>query len=166
MSCRGRFSLQCARLPPHVALETEVDAEVTANRTEWLWNAPMDASAALGLLKRNHHVASALGDGEFKPDVWTTLQVPMNTARKQVRDDIFPAFATIAKGDHVGEATGVVADDIAFVKSHFVLIGGIVIPGDGSDAVTAVVDIDVVCKALAGDLTSRRSTSRATATAP
>ena len=49
---------------------------------------------------RNHHVASALGDGEFKPDVWTTIQVPMNTARKQVRDDIFPAFATIAKGDH------------------------------------------------------------------
>ena len=101
------------------------------------------------------------------PDVWTTIQVPMNTARKQVRDDIFPAFATIAKGDHVGQATGVAADDIAFVKSHFVLIGGIVIPGDGSDAVdTAVVDIDVVCKALAGDLNVPTEHIAATATAP
>ena len=142
------------RLPPHVSLETEVDAEVTANRTEWLWNAPMDASAALGLLKRAHHVpAASLGDGDFKPDVWTTIQVPMNTARQHIRDDIFPAFATIVKGDHVGAATGVADDDIAFVKSHFVLIGGVVIPGDGSDpADSGVVDIDVVCKALAGDL--------------
>ena len=142
------------RLPPHVSLETEVDAEVTANRTEWLWNAPMDASAALGLLKRAHHVpAASLGDGDFKPDVWTTIQVPMNTARQHIRDDIFPAFATIVKGDHVGAATGVADDDIAFVKSHFVLIGGVVIPGDGSDpADSSVVDIDVVCKALAGDL--------------
>ena len=76
---------------------------------------------------------AAVGQGEFvhdypsgeRRDVWVTIQVPMNVERQDVREQLFPKLASIVTGSG---ATGVVDDDIAHVHSHFVIIGGIIVP--------------------------------------
>ena len=78
-------------------------------------------------------------------DVWVTIQVPMNVERQFVREQLFPTLASIVTGSG---ATGVVDDDIAHVHSHFVIIGGIIVP----DTISTYAEIDQLCRALEVDL--------------
>ena len=102
----------------------------------------MDTSGALG---QDSETVAAPGDEA----VWVTAQVPTNSGNMDVRDHLLPELAAIAAWG----GTGVVEGDFALVRSHFVLIGGIILPHPtGNPGETALVNIDLVCDGLAVDL--------------
>ena len=88
----------------------------------------------------------------YPHDVWFTVQVPTNSGADKwgVRDNLLPTLVDIASE---GGALPIDANDIAFVRSQFVLVGGIVVPGDPADpTIGATVSLDVICGGLAVDL--------------
>ena len=126
-----------------------VDADVTEMRTDAIWNDPLSASssAAMGAPANGTGVRKH-ADAENARDVWATFQVPFVASEEHVvllRDRLFPAMAEIARAH--GE-TGVVADDVAFVRSRFVLLGALAMPAHSLVA----VGVDGACAALAADL--------------
>ena len=128
----GRSLLRDVKIKkePRVAFEAEtaehVDANVTETRTDAIWNDPLSASASAAMGARENATRGSGGraeDAENARDVWATFQVPFVAAEDHVvllRDRLFPAMAEIARAH--GE-TGVVADDVAFVRSKFVFLG-------------------------------------------
>ena len=140
---------------PRVAFDTEtgahVDANVTETRTRAIWNDPL--SAAMSAVSATGAPAGGGGsrvarDAETARDVWATFRVPFVAAEKYVvllRDRLFLAMVTIAQ---VHGETGVVADDVAFVRSKFVFSGALAVPAHSLVA----VGVDGACAALAADL--------------
>ena len=140
---------------PRVAFDTEtgahVDANVTETRTRAIWNDPL--SAAMSAVSATGAPAGGGGsrvarDAETARDVWATFRVPFVAAEKYVvllRDRLFLAMVTIAQ---VHGETGVVADDVAFVRSKFVFLGALAMPAHSLVA----VGVDGACAALAADL--------------
>ena len=77
-------------------------------------------------------------------DVWVTVQVPSNSGgdRKDFRESLVPVVASLASA---GGTTGVTEGDLALVESHFILIGGIIVPGArGVTDIGSVVSVDTV----------------------
>ena len=155
----GRSLLRDVKIKkePRVAFEAEtaehVDAGVTETRTDAIWNDPLSASAsASAAMGARENATRGSGgraeDAENARDVWATFQVPFVAAEDHVvllRDRLFPAMAEIARAH--GE-TGVVADDVAFVRSKFVFLGALAMPAHSLVA----VGVDGACAALAADL--------------
>jgi hypothetical protein len=82
--------------------------------------------------------------------VWVTAQVPTNSGKRDLRDHLLPELVEIASWG----SAGVTEDDFALVRSHFVLIGGLILPhpAEGDPGATALLDINLLCKGIAADL--------------
>ena len=84
--------------------------------------------------------------------MWFTVQVPTNSGahKRDVREHLLPTLVDIASE---GGEIPVHADDFALARSHFVLVGGVVVPGDLADpTIRATESLDVICGGLALDL--------------
>ena len=97
------------------------------------------------------------GSGRARPDdpdaaaVWVTAQVPTNSGKPDLRDHLLPELVEIASWG----SADVTEDDFALVRSHFVLIGGLILPHPAEGArggATALLDINLLCKGIAADL--------------
>jgi hypothetical protein len=152
----GRSLLRDVKIKkePRSAFDEEaehVDADVTETRTDAIWNDPLSASSSAAMGAPANGTGSGTTktvDAENARDVWATFQVPFVASEEHVvllRDRLFPAMAEIARAH--GE-TGVVADDVAFVRSRFVLLGALAMPAHSLVA----VGVDGACAALAADL--------------
>jgi len=82
--------------------------------------------------------------------VWVTAQVPTNSGKQDLRAHLLPELVEIASWG----SAGVTEDDFALVRSHFVLIGGLILPhpAEGDPGATALLDINLLCKGIAADL--------------
>ena len=111
-----------------------------------------ESDAAAGSFSDASSRAAALAAPRRRRDVWVTVQVPSNSGgdRKDFRESLVPVVASLASA---GGTTGVTEGDLALVESHFILIGGIIVPGArGVTDIGSVVSVDTVCKGLAADV--------------
>ena len=135
------------------------DVTVRLARDAATTNAAVEAAAehsanVLAALRRDSS-RGGLGDArrfKFPHDVWFTVQVPTNSGahKRDVREHLLPTLVDIASE---GGEIPVHADDFALARSHFVLVGGVVVPGDLADpTIRATESLDVICGGLALDL--------------
>ena len=105
-----------------------------------------DATGTLG----QQLISANESDGPDAAAVWVTAQVPTNSGKPDLRDHLLPELVEIASWG----SADVTEDDFALVRSHFVLIGGLILPhpAEGDPGATALLDINLLCKGIAADL--------------
>ena len=120
------------------------------------WQSARKWEDAGALFATDTDATGALGQRANESDdpdaaaVWVTAQVPTNSGKPDLRDHLLPELVEIASWG----SADVTEDDFALVRSHFVLIGGLILPhpAEGDPGATALLDINLLCKGIAADL--------------